>query len=151
MRPREILVTLASNSQDLARPFFLAGFFRVSLDGLSERGTTCGLWIANISHCAVHETSYPSQRVIQGYGKFHRAVSKTTKETNKNSCLRGLLHHFTEKLVVTSWSTYHFVECFSFSFVYSKQSKIHHFNIWTECSGHWDFTSSYISCFYLVV
>ena len=33
-----------SSPQDLARPFFLlAGFFRDSLDGLSERGTTPSL------------------------------------------------------------------------------------------------------------
>ena len=30
----------ASRPQDLAPPFFLTGFFRVSLDGLSEKGTT---------------------------------------------------------------------------------------------------------------
>ena len=30
-------------ARDLARPFFLAGFFRVSFDGLSERETTRSL------------------------------------------------------------------------------------------------------------
>ena len=34
----------ASRPQDIVRLFFLAGFFRVSLDGLSERGSTRGLF-----------------------------------------------------------------------------------------------------------
>ena len=38
--PRGIL---GARSQDLAQPFFLAGSFRVSLDRLSERGSTLSL------------------------------------------------------------------------------------------------------------
>ena len=38
----------ASRPQDLMRPLFsLAGFFRVSLDGPSERGTTRSLFYAS--------------------------------------------------------------------------------------------------------
>ena len=43
-RPREILGARSTFRQDLARPFFFSGlFFRVSLDGVSERQITRSL------------------------------------------------------------------------------------------------------------
>ena len=39
----------SEKDQDLARPFYLAGFFLVSQDGLSERGTTRSLKLLNLS------------------------------------------------------------------------------------------------------
>ena len=44
--------TRAARPQDLTRPLFsLAGFFRVSLDGLSERGTARSLSIIVMRFC----------------------------------------------------------------------------------------------------
>ena len=58
-RPREILGTrhVLSLPKEFARPFFLAVFFRVTHDGLSERGTTRSLGKIKLpiifSHCIV--------------------------------------------------------------------------------------------------
>ena len=43
MAARDPGARTTSLAQDLARPFFSRGFFRVSLEGQSERGTTRSL------------------------------------------------------------------------------------------------------------